>query len=94
MKKSIIMVFVFCTGFLIAQDMDIAGSYRAGGQRVEYQYYTRPNTHLPSADGAGGTVLTISDAYGIGVNQTVSQIPPGFNYSPISSEASGRWDSA
>ena len=78
MKKSIIMVFVFCTGLLVAQDIE--GTYRATGQRVEYQYYTRPNVHLDSADGAGGTNLVINDAYGLGVSQLVSNIPPGYNF--------------
>ena len=78
MKKSIIMVFVFCTGLLVAQD--ITGTYRASGQRVEYQYYTRPNVHLDSADGAGGTNLVVNDAYGLGVSQTISNIPPGYNF--------------
>mgnify|MGYP001246409036 CR=1 FL=1 len=77
MKKSIIMVLVLFTGILVAQD--IAGTYRATGQRVEYQYYTRPNVHLPSADGAGGTLLQISDSYGIGVVQTVAEIPVRIN---------------
>ena len=72
------MVFVFCTGLLVAQD--IAGTYRATGQRVEYQYYTRPNVHLDSADGAGGTNLVVNDAYGLGVSQIISNIPPGYNF--------------
>ena len=41
MKKIIIMALVSCTCLLVAQD--IAGSYRATGQRVEYQFYTRAN---------------------------------------------------
>ena len=57
MKKSIIMVLVFCTGVLIAQD--IAGTYRAGGQRVEYQYYTRPNLHLDSGNADGLSLIHI-----------------------------------
>jgi len=79
MKKSIIMVLVFCTGVLIAQD--IAGTYRAGGQRVEYQYYTRPNFHLPSGNATDySTSLEINDAYGLGVNVEVSNIPAGYNF--------------
>jgi len=78
MKKSIIMVFVFCSALLVAQDIE--GTYRATGQRVEYQYYTRPNYHLDSADGAMGTNLVVNDAYGLGVSQVISNIPPGYNF--------------
>ena len=34
-------VLICCSCLLVAND--IAGSYRATGQRVEYQFYTRPN---------------------------------------------------
>jgi len=78
MKKNIIMVFVFCTGLLVAQDIE--GTYRATGQRVQYEYYTRPNVHLDSQDGMGGTNLVINDAYGLGVSQVVSNIPAGYNF--------------
>ena len=78
MKKSIIMVLVFCTGILVAQD--IAGTYRAGGQRVEYQYYTRPNLHLDSGNSDGSTSLVINDAYGLGVSAEVANIPAGYNF--------------
>ena len=78
MKKIIIMVLVGCTCFLVAQD--IAGSYRATGQRVEYQFYTRPNTHLSSGNADGSTSLTISDAYGLGVSSEVANIPVGYNF--------------
>ena len=78
MKKSIIMVFVFCSALLVAQDIE--GTYRATGQRVEYQYYTRPNYHLDSQDGAMGTNLVVNDAYGLGVSQVISNIPPGYNF--------------
>ncbi len=72
------MVLVFCTGVLIAQD--IAGTYRAGGQRVEYQYYTRPNLHLDSGNSDGSTSLMINDAYGLGVSAEVANIPAGYNF--------------
>jgi hypothetical protein len=78
MKKSIIMVFVFCSTLLVAQDIE--GTYRATGQRVEYQYYTRPNYHLDSQDGAMGTNLVVNDAYGLGVSQVISNIPAGYNF--------------
>ena len=72
------MVLVGCTCLLVAQD--IAGSYRATGQRVEYQFYTRPNTHLPSGNADGSTSLTINDAYGLGVYGEVANIPVGYNF--------------
>jgi hypothetical protein len=78
MKKSIIMVFAFCTCLLVAQDIE--GTYRATGQRVEYQYYTRPNTHLDSGNADGSTSLVITDAYGLGVAQEISNIPAGYNF--------------
>ena len=82
MKKSIIMVLVFCTGMLIAQD--IAGTYRAGGQRVEYQFYARPNYHLDSQtsnpDNQFGTELVINDIWGLGIGSTIADIPAGYNF--------------
>ena len=83
MKKITIMALVCCTCLLVAQD--IAGSYRATGQRVEYQFYTRPNvpgstTFDASGEADGSTSLRISDAYGLGVSSTVANIPVGYNF--------------
>ena len=76
MKRITMMVLVLCCSVMIAQD--ISGTYRATAQHVTYHFYTRPNVHLPSADGAGGTVLTIHDTYGLGVVQEVAAIPAGY----------------
>ena len=78
MKKIIMMVLVGCTCLLVAQD--IAGSYRATAQRVEYQFFTRPNTHLPSGQADGSTTLSIHDSYGLGINSAVANIPVGYNF--------------
>ena len=78
MKKIIMMVFLGCTCLLVAQD--IAGTYRATGQRVEYQFFTRPNTHLSSGNDDGSTSLVINDAYGLGISQEVANIPVGYNF--------------
>ena len=78
MKKCIIMALVCCTCILVAQD--IAGTYRATGQRVEYQFYTRPNLHLDSGNADGSTSLVINDAYGLGISQEVANIPAGYNF--------------
>jgi len=92
MKKCIMMVFVCCTCLLVAQD--IAGTYRATGQRVEYQFYTRPNvegsttydqsgTVLDDGTSDGSTTLSIHDAYGLGVNVPIANIPVGYNFAEI-----------
>ena len=83
MKKIIMTVLVCCTCLLVAQD--IAGSYRATGQRVEYQFYTRPNvdgstTYAASGEADGSTSLRIHDVYGLGVTQSVANIPVGYNF--------------
>ena len=83
MKKITIMVLVSCTCLLVAQD--IAGSYRATGQRVEYQFYTRPNvpgstTFDASGEADGSTSLRIHDVYGLGLTQSVANIPVGYNF--------------
>ena len=53
MKKSIMMALIFCAGLLVAQD--IAGTYRATGQRVEYQFYTRMNDFGLAGGNADGS---------------------------------------
>ena len=83
MKKIIIMALVSCTCLLVAQD--IAGSYRATGQRVEYQFYTRANlegstTYAASGEADGSTSLRIHDVYGLGVVSPVANIPVGYNF--------------
>ena len=83
MKKIIMTVLVCCSCLLVAND--IAGSYRATGQRVEYQFYTRPNvpgstTYEASGNADGSTSLRISDVYGLGVSQEVANIPVGYNF--------------
>ena len=79
MKKCIIMVLAFCTCLLVAQD--IAGTYRATGQRVEYQFYTRTNDFgLAGSNADGSTSISIHDAYGLGVIQELSNIPVGYNF--------------
>ena len=66
MKKCIMMILVCSACLLVAQD--IAGTYRATGQRVEYQFYTRPNVPGSTTyDQSGGnadmsTTLSIHDA--------------------------------
>ena len=74
MKKIIMMVLVGCTCLLVAQD--IAGTYRATGQRVEYQFFTRPN----GLNADFSTSLVINDAYGLGIQQEVANIPAGYNF--------------
>ena len=79
MKKCIIMALVCCTCILVAQD--IAGTYRATGQRVEYQFYTRTNDFgLAGSNADGTTSISIHDAYGLGVIQELSNIPVGYNF--------------
>ena len=83
MKKIIMTVLICCSCLLVAND--IAGSYRATGQRVEYQFYTRPNvpgstTYEASGNADGSTSLRISDVYGLGVSQEVANIPVGYNF--------------
>ena len=79
MKKSITTLLVFCTAMLIAQD--IAGTYRATAQRVEYQFYTRPNDFgLAGGNADGSTNVFISDTYGLGIESTVLEIPVGYNF--------------
>ena len=73
------MVLVFCAGLLVAQD--IAGTYRATGQRVEYQFYTRMNDFGLAGGNADGTSsISIHDAYGLGITQELSNIPVGYNF--------------
>ena len=73
------MGLVFCTCLLVAQD--IAGTYRATGQRVEYQFYTRMNDFGIAGGNADGTTsISIHDAYGLGVTQELSVIPVGYNF--------------
>ena len=79
MKKCIIMVLLFCTSLLVAQD--IAGTYRATGQRVEYQFYTRANDFgLAGGNADGSTSISIHDVYGLGITQELSNIPVGYNF--------------
>ena len=83
MKKIITTILVCCTCLLVAQD--IAGSYRATGQRVQYEFYTRPNvegstTYAASGNADGSTSLRINDIYGLGVSSSVSDIPVGYNF--------------
>jgi len=80
------MVLMCCTCLLVAQD--IAGTYRATGQRVEYQFYTRPNvpgstTFDASGEADGSTTLSIHDAYGLGVTVPIANIPVGYNFAEI-----------
>jgi len=63
MKRLIILVCAV-TSFMIAQDA--AGQYKLSGVDVEYTYVSRYET-----------VLTVTDAYGIGVTIPVSTIPEG-----------------
>ena len=79
MNKSITMALIFCAGLLVAQD--ITGTYRATGQRVEYQFYTRMNDFgLDGGNADGSSSITISDVYGLGVTQELSNIPVGYNF--------------
>ena len=84
MKKCIIMALVCCTCLLVAQD--IAGTYRATGQRVEYQFYTRANTPgMTTYAQSGGNAdysssLNVFDAYGLGIGLTLANIPVGYNF--------------
>jgi hypothetical protein len=83
MKKIIMTIIISCSCILVAND--IAGSYRATGQRVEYQFYTRPNvpgstTYEAAGNADGSTSLRISDVYGLGVVQSVADIPVGYNF--------------
>ena len=87
MKKCIMMILVCSACLLVAQD--IAGTYRATGQRVEYQFYTRPNVPGSTTyDQSGGnadfsTTLSIHDAYGLGVTVPIANIPVGYNFAEI-----------
>ena len=79
MKKSMIMAVVLFAGLLVAQD--VAGTYRATGQRVEYQFYTRANDFGLAGGNADGTSsINIHDVYGLGVVQEISNIPVGYNF--------------
>ena len=79
MKKSITMALIFCAGLLVAQD--VTGTYRATGQRVEYQFYTRANDFgLDGGNADGSSSISISDVYGLGVTQELSNIPVGYNF--------------
>ena len=79
MKKIITMIFVGCTGLLLAQDA-LAGSYRATAQQVQYEFYTRVNTHLESGNADGSTSLNIQDSYGLGIEVEAANIPAGYNF--------------
>ena len=79
MNKSITMALIFCAGLLVAQD--ITGTYRATGQRVEYQFYTRANDFgIAGGNADGSSSISISDVYGLGVTQELSNIPVGYNF--------------
>ena len=79
MNKSITMALIFCAGLLVAQD--ITGTYRATGQRVEYQFYTRANDFgIAGGNADGSSSISVSDVYGLGVTQELSNIPVGFNF--------------
>ena len=79
MKKSMIMAVVLFAGLLV--DQDVAGTYRATGQRVEYQFYTRANDFgLVGGNADGSSSISIHDAYGLGVVQELSNIPIGYNF--------------
>ena len=74
MNKSITMALIFCAGLLVAQD--ITGTYRATGQRVEYQFYTRANDFgIAGGNADGSSSISISDVYGLCVTQELSNIP-------------------
>ena len=82
MNKSITMALIFCAGLLVAQD--ITGTYRATGQRVEYQFYTRANDFgIAGGNADGSSSISISDVYGLGVTQELSNIPVGYNFAEI-----------
>ena len=73
------MALIFCAGLLVAQD--ITGTYRATGQRVEYQFYTRANDFgIAGGNADGSSSISISDVYGLGVTQELSNIPVGYNF--------------
>ena len=79
MNKSITMALIFCAGLLVAQD--ITGTYRATGQRVEYQFYTRANDFgIAGGNADGSSSISVSDVYGLGVTQELSNIPVGYNF--------------
>jgi len=66
---------------LLAQDLyEMEGSYRATGQHVMYEFFTRPNVGTPSSGANGSTSMVIQDSYGIEIVQEVLNIPYGYNF--------------
>ena len=73
--KRIIILMCTVSAFMVAQDA--AGQYKLSGVDVLYTFVAR---------GADGTsyALTVTDAYGLGITQTVAEIPAG---APFTSQA-------
>lgn len=87
MKKITMLMFLGCTSMLLAQDLyEMEGSYRATGQHVMYEFFTRPNVGTPSSglgsngQPNGSTSMAIHDSYGVGIVQEVLNIPSGYNF--------------
>jgi hypothetical protein len=60
--NKIILILCAISSFMIAQDA--AGQYKLSGVHVEYTYVSRSET-----------VLTVTDAYGLGITQGIATIP-------------------
>jgi len=71
-----------CAVSALMMAQDAAGQYKLTGVDVEYNYISRPNTvsyeSLEEAAANGfATPLTVTDIYGFGITQQISEIPAG-----------------
>ena len=71
--KRLIILMCAVSAITVAQEQDAAGQYKLTGVDVLYTYVAR-----------GDFVLTVTDAYGLGITQAVSVIPGG---APFASQA-------
>ena len=60
------LILLMCTISALTVAQDAAGSYKLSGVDVLYTYVAR-----------GDAVLTVTDAYGMGITQAVATIPQG-----------------